>query len=109
MLEREKRNIQSYSKFVKVPENGYLDLEFQMNEPDPVVTHERTFHGEVTGSYSTTFKVVQLDCDNDAIRTWEIGRTLALPIIDMLATGRRRLRIHRTGSGTSTKYMPEII
>src|SRR5688572_8146686 len=72
MLEREKRNILSYSKFVKIPENGYLDLEFQLQEPNAIVTGERVFHGEVTGTYSTTFKVVQLDCDNDSVRIWEI-------------------------------------
>lgn len=110
MLEREKRNINSYSKFVKIPENGYLDLDFQLQEPDAIVTGERTFHGEVVpGSYSTTFKVVELNCDNDSVRTWEVGRTLALPIIEMLSAGHTILRIHRKGSGTSTQYIPEVI
>lgn len=110
MLEREKRNINSYSRFVKIPDNGYLDLEFQLHEPDAIVTEERTFHGEVVpGSYSTTFKVKELGVDNNAVRTWEIGRTLAFPIINALSAGRNRLRIHRSGSGTSTKYTPEVI
>lgn len=110
MLERERRNINSYSKFVKVPDNGFLDLEFQLHEPEAIVTKERTFHGEVVaGSYSTTFKVKELGVDNDAVRTWEIGRTLAFPIIDALSAGHNRLRIHRRGSRTSTEYRPEVI
>jgi hypothetical protein len=110
MLERERRNINSYSKFVKIPEGGYADLEFQLQEPNAIMTKERVFHGEVVpGSYSTIFRVVELGCENDAVRTWEIGRTLALPIIDMLSAGHNRLRIHRRGSGTSTKYVHEVI
>jgi hypothetical protein len=110
MLERERRNINSYSKFVKIPDGGYADLEFKLQEPDAIVTKERTFRGEVAeGSYSTTFKVVELDCDNTSVRTWEIGRTLALPILDMLEAGHNPLRIHRSGSGTATKYIPEVI
>lgn len=110
MLEREKRNINSYSKFVKIPEGRFADLEFQLQEPGAIVTKERVFHGEVVpNSYSTTFKVVELNCDNDAVRTWEIGRTLALPIIDMLYAGHNKLRVHRKGSGTNTEYRPEVI